>query len=55
MPFERKLLCVGSMLAMVTATPALAQTAWTGTTSTDWFTAGNWSAGVPGSNDTTLS
>ena len=47
MPFKRKLLSVGSMLALVTATPALAQTAWTGTTSTDWFTALNWSVGVP--------
>ncbi|RCR67901.1 hypothetical protein [Larkinella punicea] len=27
--------------------PALAQTTWTGTTNTDWNTAGNWSAGVP--------
>jgi T5SS/PEP-CTERM-associated repeat protein len=54
MPGKRKLLCVGSMLALVTATPALAQTAWTGTTSTDWFTAGNWSAGVPAGNVTTI-
>ena len=31
-------LCAGS---------AQAQTIWTGGTSTDWFTAGNWTAGVP--------
>jgi extracellular elastinolytic metalloproteinase len=33
-------------------TPAAATTltAWTGTVSTDWFTAGNWSAGVPTSS-----
>ncbi len=24
---------------------------WTGTTSTDWFTAGNWDTGVPASGD----
>ena len=27
--------------------PAFAQTVWTGTTSTDWFTPGNWNNGVP--------
>jgi len=31
-----------------TAIPAVAEAAdWIGGTSTDWFTAGNWSAGVP--------
>ena len=34
-------------LALGAATPAHAQTAWTGATSTDWFTAGNWTTGVP--------
>lgn len=33
--------------------PALAQTAWNGSTSTDWFTPGNWSAGVPVAGATT--
>ncbi len=28
-------------------TASLTTTSWTGTISTDWFTAGNWSAGVP--------
>ena len=32
---------------MVTTTPSRAFDAWTGATSTDWFNAGNWSAGVP--------
>ncbi len=30
----------------------LAQTAWNGNASTDWFDAGNWSAGVPTAGDT---
>jgi T5SS/PEP-CTERM-associated repeat protein len=34
--------------AMLCAAPVLAQTVWTGTVSTDWATAGNWSAGAPG-------
>ncbi|APG12420.1 hypothetical protein BKD09_29205 [Bradyrhizobium japonicum] len=33
-------------LVLATSTPSRA-TDWTGATSTDWFTAGNWSAGVP--------
>lgn len=33
--------------AMLLAAPALAQTVWTGATSTDWAVAGNWSAGAP--------
>ncbi len=42
-------------LALGAAGPARAQTAWTGTTSTDWFIAGNWSAGVPtGGVNTTI-
>ncbi|MDP3158811.1 MAG: autotransporter domain-containing protein, partial [Reyranella sp.] len=42
-------------LALGAATPARGQTAWTGTTSTDWFVAGNWSAGVPtGGVNTTI-
>ena len=44
-----QLLATASVLALAlgAAIPARAQTAWTGTTSTDWFTAGNWTAGVP--------
>src|SRR5205085_1641045 len=34
-------------MVMVTTTPSRAFDAWTGATSTDWFNAGNWSAGVP--------
>ena len=51
---NRTLFSVVSILALVTATPALAQTAWTGGTSTDWFNAGNWTNGVPASVDTTI-
>jgi hypothetical protein len=36
-------------LALAAATPVRAQTVWTGTTSTDWFTSTNWTAGVPSS------
>lgn len=32
---------------ILTISCALAQTTWTGTTSTNWFTIGNWSAGIP--------
>ena len=38
-------IALGTVLA--TTTPSRAFDAWTGTTSTDWFNAGNWSAGVP--------
>lgn len=39
-----------AILGALTAasSPAQAQTAWTGAVSPDWFTAGNWSAGLPG-------
>jgi outer membrane autotransporter protein len=39
-----------ALLGTLTAAPssAQAQTAWTGVVSSDWFTAGNWSAGLPG-------
>jgi T5SS/PEP-CTERM-associated repeat protein/autotransporter-associated beta strand protein len=52
----RRLLATASMLALAlaAATPVRAQTAWTGTTSTDWFTAGNWTAGVPTGSVTTI-
>src|SRR5262249_44053746 len=33
--------------------PVSAQTSWTGTASTDWFTAGNWTNGVPTAGTTT--
>jgi T5SS/PEP-CTERM-associated repeat protein len=44
-----QLLATASVLALAlgATTPARAQTAWTGTTSTDWFTLSNWTAGVP--------
>jgi hypothetical protein len=32
---------------LVIAAPAITATTWTGTISTDWFTAGNWTQGVP--------
>ncbi|MHC2254160.1 T5SS/PEP-CTERM-associated repeat protein/autotransporter-associated beta strand protein [Bradyrhizobium embrapense] len=46
----------GGLIALCVASdPAFAQTVWTGTTSTDWFTAGNWSNGVPAAgNDAKL-
>ena len=37
----------GSYAQATFLTAALNATSWTGTISTDWFTAGNWSAGVP--------
>ena len=54
---HRRMLATASLLALAlgAAAPARAQTAWTGTTSTDWFIAGNWSAGVPtGGVNTTI-
>jgi len=45
-----KALLSTTILAGVSALPqgpAQAQTVWTGTNSTDWFTGTNWSAGVP--------
>jgi len=33
--------------ALLAATSARAQTFWTGAISSDWFTPGNWTAGVP--------
>lgn len=36
-----------SAAVSVTYTAPITATTWTGTISTDWFTAGNWSAGVP--------
>src|SRR3982074_3266645 len=38
------------VVAVLSASPARAQTTWTGAVSSDWFTAGNWSGGVPGGN-----
>src|SRR5437762_888068 len=35
------------------ATPSRAQEQWTGAASTDWFSAGNWSAGVPTNSTST--
>ena len=34
-------------LALTTTTPSHALDSWTGATSTNWFAAGNWTAGVP--------
>ncbi|MCP3470142.1 autotransporter domain-containing protein [Bradyrhizobium sp. CCGUVB1N3] len=52
-------LCTTSLVAFgllaATTTPSRADDAWTGTTSTDWFTASNWSTGaVPTSGDTAV-
>jgi methionine-rich copper-binding protein CopC len=33
--------------SLVITAPAITATTWTGTISTDWFTAGNWTQGVP--------
>src|SRR5437870_10759740 len=40
-------------LGVVLATPSRALEQWTGAASTDWFSAGNWSAGVPTSSTST--
>ncbi|MFM2082156.1 MAG: hypothetical protein RL380_847, partial [Verrucomicrobiota bacterium] len=37
-------------LLILGATTALAQTSWKGTTSTNWYDAANWTAGVPATN-----
>jgi T5SS/PEP-CTERM-associated repeat protein len=54
--FRRRLLGTTSMaalgLVLATSTPSCADDNWTGATSTDWFTATNWSAGVPNAADT---
>lgn len=39
-------------LSLLAVTPSSRATDWTGTTSTDWFTGTNWSAGVPTSGST---
>ena len=42
--------CSAGMLAislLLTAAPAQADTTWTGSTDTDWFTGANWNNGVP--------
>ena len=44
---------VGLGLVLATATPSCAQEQWTGAASTDWFNAGNWSAGVPTNSTST--
>ena len=46
---RRTVLQATTALAMATLSgvPAMAQTAWTGPNSPDWFDPGNWSAGVP--------
>jgi fibronectin-binding autotransporter adhesin len=46
---QTKVLSTIAMAAalLATASSSRAQTDWTGTVSSDWFTAGNWNAGVP--------
>ncbi len=45
----------GLMVLCALSNPAFAQTTWTGATSTDWFTPGNWNNGVPAAgNDAKL-
>ena len=43
--------CAACALALATVTPSRADQSWTGATSTDWFTAGNWSTAVPTGTD----
>ena len=38
---------------VLTMTPSSADEFWTGAVSTDWFNAGNWTAGVPTNTDST--
>src|SRR6266704_2622524 len=40
-------------LVSATTTPSRAAEQWTGAASTDWFSAGNWSAGVPTNSTST--
>ncbi|MDW6025493.1 autotransporter domain-containing protein [Mesorhizobium sp. BAC0120] len=45
-------LTTAAVLAVITQSmPVHAQTAWTGTNSSDWFDPGNWTAGVPTNAD----
>src|SRR6266545_3907085 len=49
------LVAVSTLALFAPALPAQAQTSWTGTTSTNWFTISNWTAGVPtGGGDTAI-
>jgi subtilase-type serine protease len=41
------LLATTAFVALAPVPPVVAQTAWTGTNSNNWFDAGNWSAGTP--------
>ncbi|MES2776939.1 MAG: hypothetical protein V4722_22370 [Bacteroidota bacterium] len=49
--FSRRLLWVSVTFILATAKQLYAQTTWTGSVSTAWNTAGNWSAGVPDAAD----
>src|SRR4051794_7234767 len=40
-------------VVLATTTPSRALEQWTGAVSTDWFSAGNWSAGVPTNSTST--
>ena len=44
----RSIYCgVALIVAAMLCSTALGQTTWTGGVDSDWFTAGNWDAGVP--------
>ncbi|MFM2295338.1 MAG: hypothetical protein RLZZ350_1751, partial [Verrucomicrobiota bacterium] len=53
MNFVRVIKILASVLAL-TASAAFAQTSWKGTTSTNWYDATNWTAGVPATNTDTI-
>jgi T5SS/PEP-CTERM-associated repeat protein len=42
---------IAGIIAALSASPVRADNDWTGASSTDWFTAGNWSNGVPATSD----
>jgi len=50
------LLTTTAVMALLSASTVAtrAQTNWTGATSNDWFTAGNWTAGVPAGTNATI-
>jgi hypothetical protein len=49
--FRRNFLLLSTIFVFATINDLLAQTTWTGSVSTAWNTAGNWSAGVPDATD----
>ena len=50
------LLTTTAVMALLSASTVAtrAQTSWTGATSSDWFTATNWTAGVPAGTNATI-